>query len=233
MSELRRRLMIQEEKQSQLPNLIFRFPLIDNGKDIISGLEPTKINGDVEFSNLGAKFTANTQQYITYNLNSANLKYNGNSPLNSMRIDFILSGGSSYTGYMYITHFLEIYIYERKEARIANVPGSIFFSYTQRNLALSNTADRYSNFVVKYNELYRLFVNRISGGDEIYINGNYITKLNTNLDGSDGRAGYMTIGNNWRGLYGNGTRAFNGYLKDLCLFNRTFSREESIILSTL
>ena len=228
MSEFRRKLMNINKKSEILPNTLFYFPLTENGIESITGMAPTLQYGNVSFSDKGALFTANTRDLLSYNFSNYNLK----ESIKSMRYDFLINSGSNYNGYMYILYALGKGQYEMLYTNMAEIPGCTFFQYTQRNLATFNTSDKYTGKILNYNTPYRVLITRDGQYDNFYLNGQFIKQLL--YERNHGYSlGYLTMGNNWRGLYNDGTRAFNGYIKNVYIFDKTFTKEEAINLSKL
>ena len=228
MSKIRRKLMSMNKENKILPNTLFYFPLTENGIESITRMPPTIQYGNISFSDKGALYTANTRDLLSYNFNNYNLK----ESIKSVRYDFVVNSGSNYNGYIYILHGLGIRKYEIHGSSIAQIPGFTFLHYIQRNLATSNVSDNYTGTILNYNTPYRLLITRDGKYDKFYLNGQFIKQIIWNTD-QELALGYLTIGNNWRGLYNEGTRAFNGYIKNVYIFDKTFVEEEAINLSKL
>lgn len=210
---MKREYNISEDNPILKMNPYYYFPLTDNSQDVIKGLTPVKVGGTINYSESGARFNYNLRNFLAYKVakngyNSGFLKFIQTSrPINGHLFQLIDKTGLSRNPLMtgYITQ-------------------------NSGNLGYTIVNDYETNKNIKLNLEYSLSWSLQSNSVVAYINGE---RLMTNVTRASYIATYLYIGGNWRDYEGSGTRAFDGYIKDFALWNRTLSDKELLQLSML
>ena len=218
--------------------LIFHTPLLDDNKDIIGNKTPISgYTAPVSYDSIkGAQFSWSQNKYLVYRLTKAETEsvtcaYCEYIPVSgSSRNQFLFQFGSpdALTNGVYV---MASWINTSLKQNITSQYSSSSYAY-----------DSSFNYQLTSNNNYKIAIYQYSSSvQKVYINGSLVF---TNSNGYAANNNYYTssmndnncglvIGSRAIGRTGSNARVFNGYIRNVKLYDKTFTEDELIAMTTL